>query len=96
MKMTFGKHRGKDVEVVRADTQYAAWLMTQPWFPETYPKVYVALTGESISVGDTCFHPPKPRHRDAEHQQTTPQHGCIILGFPRSRIVRHGKPSEAS
>jgi len=45
----FGKYRGQPVEALAADQDYAAWLLSQPWFRDRWPNVYnvvVAYGGE--------------------------------------------------
>ena len=59
MKMSFGKYRGHDIKVVKADTRYVDWLTGQPWFEIRYPAMCAAITGQSVSVGDACYHPPR-------------------------------------
>jgi hypothetical protein len=77
-----GKHKGKPVELVMADTQYAEWIMAQPWFREKFAPIYWpwAKPGSPVRLTPTGATPPTAGWKLA-------QQWCL-LELERSKSVR--------
>lgn len=52
----FGKHKGRPIESLAEDQQYADWLVQQPWFRERHPKIY------NIVINNFCEPSNTPDH----------------------------------
>jgi hypothetical protein len=48
MIVTFGKHRGEPVSIIRQDPGYAHWLLSLRWFKERHPGLRRAVAWEMI------------------------------------------------
>lgn len=38
-----GRYKGKPLDVVMADDSYIQWILSRPWFPEDYPRLYTLI-----------------------------------------------------
>jgi Putative quorum-sensing-regulated virulence factor len=95
MRMPFGKYKDDRLALVKADTRYVAWLAEQPWFRKQFPVIHAYLTGPAdLPVPEA---PPK-RKRWKPHQTIDADQvgGCVVIAFPKSRIVRMPEPTEAA
>ena len=52
----FGKYKGKPVEVLQQDHDYAQWLMAQPWFRERFQPVYNLIVNNFGEPAETPEH----------------------------------------
>lgn len=52
----FGKYKGQPVEVLQQDTNYAEWLMTQPWFKERFGATYTLVVNNFGEPAETPEH----------------------------------------
>lgn len=52
----FGKHKGKPVEILASDKEYADWLVAQSWFKEKYVNIYNVLVQNFREPVDTPEH----------------------------------------
>ena len=52
----FGKYKGKPVEVLQQDHDYAQWLMAQPWFRERFQPTYNLIVNNFGEPSETPEH----------------------------------------
>ena len=52
----FGKYKGQPVEVLSADSDYAAWLHGQGWIKDKFPQFYTLIVNNFGEVEDTPEH----------------------------------------
>jgi len=78
----FGKHRGKPVETLAADPQYANWLTCQDWFRERYPDIHTIVINNYAETDGTPEHNRlQARFLDAEFVRK-------FVGFTLSRRIK--------
>jgi hypothetical protein len=52
----FGKHKGKPVEILAQDKEYAEWLVAQPWFKQRHLNIYTVVINNFRHPIDTPEH----------------------------------------
>jgi hypothetical protein len=75
----FGKYKGQPVEMLAADTGYAEWLLSQPWFRQRYGNVYTILLNYGGEPQDS------PEHNQMQAWFLDDAHclGLAALLFPK-------------
>lgn len=54
--ISFGKHKGKPVEILAQDKEYSEWLVAQPWFKQKYQNIYTVVINNFRQPVDTPEH----------------------------------------
>src|SRR6185437_8793028 len=54
--VSFGKYRGKPVEVLRDDPSYVNWLTNQAWFRERHPTLFQVIVNNFGEPSETPEH----------------------------------------
>lgn len=54
--ITFGKYKGKPIEILQSDPEYCEWLMSQCWFVERYPQINTLIINNFAKAEDTPIH----------------------------------------
>ncbi len=54
--VTFGKHKGKPIEVLASDRSYVEWLLAQDWFAGRQPREYTFIINNFQAPEDTPEH----------------------------------------
>lgn len=70
--MTFGKHKGKPIEVLQSDPQYLNWLMAQPWFNENHQNLKTIIVNNFGNSGPS----------------DTPEHNLLQAKFLNKELCR--------
>ncbi len=52
----FGKHKGKPIEILAEDKEYAQWLLAQPWFKAKYLNIYTVVINNFHEPAHTPEH----------------------------------------
>ena len=52
MSISFGKYKGRPVDVLLADTSYCSWLVEQDWFASKNPELYAQVLEASQNASD--------------------------------------------
>jgi hypothetical protein len=97
--MPFGKYKGKPIEVLMQDEQYANWLKDQPWFREKFSNHYTLIVNNfSTEPIDT------PEHNEIQvksissdykpkvaYAVSTMEHGVyVVVNDSMSGVVKIG------